>query len=102
MIVEVDLLTRRRYGPPSARAFLAAMHDGAHVRDAPTVAEWETAVAIDARHADLDLGLVDATVMAMAHNRDLPILTFDFRDFQAVPGPSGEPHRLIVQPHELA
>jgi hypothetical protein len=54
----------------AARAFLEAMASG-------------DAVEIDARYADLDLGLVDATVMALSEQQDLPILTFDFEHFRA-------------------
>ena len=41
------------------------------------------AAVIDRRYAALDLGLVDAAVMAIAESEDVPILTFDFRDFRA-------------------
>jgi predicted nucleic acid-binding protein len=41
------------------------------------------AVEIDAGFADLGLGLVDATVMALSEQQELPILTFDFEHFRA-------------------
>jgi hypothetical protein len=47
------------------------------------------AVEIDARFADLDLGLTDATVMALAERHDYPILTFDFEHFRAAAPPHG-------------
>lgn len=43
----------------------------------------QRAVELDAGFADLGLGLVDATVMALAEEHDLPILTFDFEHFRA-------------------
>ena len=58
VVVEVDLLARRRYGPVAARTFLAAMRDGVHEHAMATREEWRDAVAIDARYGDLDLGLV--------------------------------------------
>ena len=41
------------------------------------------AVEFDAGFADLGLGLVDAAVMALAEQLELPILTFDFEHFRA-------------------
>lgn len=55
----------------------------------------DRAVEIDARYADLNLGITDAAVMACAERHDLPILTFDFRDFRATAPESGE-WRLVV------
>jgi predicted nucleic acid-binding protein len=56
---------------------------------------FRRAVEIDARHADLGLGLTDASVMALAERHDLPILTFDFEHFRAAPPPDGY-WRLVV------
>jgi len=53
------------------------------------------AVEIDATFADLDLGLADAAVMAIAERQDLPILTFDFEHFRATRPASGY-WRLVV------
>ena len=51
---------------------------------------------IDAKYADLNLGLADAVVMAIAERYDLPILTFDFRDFRATAPEGGGSWRLVV------
>lgn len=53
------------------------------------------AVEIDAQFADLNLGLVDASVMAYAERHELPILTFDFRDFRASAPRAGQWHLLV-------
>jgi len=53
------------------------------------------AVEIDARFGDLDLGFVDAAVMAVAERLDLPILTFDVGHFRAAPPARGH-WRLVV------
>jgi len=53
------------------------------------------AAEVDDRYADLRLGLVDASVMAIAERHNLPILTFDFRDFRATESAHG-PWRLAV------
>ena len=53
------------------------------------------AAAIDARFAELGLGLVDASLMAYAERHDLPVLTFDFAHFRAAPPKHGY-WRLVV------
>lgn len=55
----------------------------------------QRSVEIDATYADLDLGFTDAVVMACAERHDLPVLTFDFRDFRATSPERGE-WRLVV------
>lgn len=55
----------------------------------------QRAAEIDAHYADLNLGFTDAALMALAERHDLPVLTFDFRDFRATSPESGE-WRLVV------
>ena len=83
VIAEVDHLVRSRRGADAARALLAALAAGEHQVVEVTPGLLRRAVEIDARHADLDLGFVDAAVMAIAERHELPILTFDFEDFRA-------------------
>lgn len=59
-------------------------------------ADVAAAVGVIERHADVRLGLADASIAVLAerHNcRDL--LTLDQRHFRAVLGPRGQPFRLI-------
>jgi predicted nucleic acid-binding protein len=58
-------------------------------------------VAIDARFADLDLGFVDAAVMAFAERHQLPVLTFDFEDFRAAPPARGSWQLVIDETRYL-
>jgi predicted nucleic acid-binding protein len=44
---------------------------------------FRRAAEIDSTFADLDLGYVDAALMAVAEHYDLPVLTFDFGHFRA-------------------
>ena len=53
------------------------------------------AAEINERYRDLDLGFVNASIMAYAERHDLPILTFDFEDFRAAPPEDGY-WRLVV------
>lgn len=95
VLVETDQLLRRRTAPGGARRFLTAMSRGEHSVEFLTAGLLQRAVEIDAQYADLDLGLVDASVMAYAERHDLPILTFDFRDFRATTPERGD-WRLVV------
>jgi predicted nucleic acid-binding protein len=83
VMVEVDQLLRARVSPTAARAFLAAMAHAEHTVTFGSRRVLRRAVEIDAGYADLGLGLVDATVMAVAEAQELPILTFDFEHFRA-------------------
>jgi predicted nucleic acid-binding protein len=95
VIVETDQLLRARVGSESARRFLMAMVSGEHVPVFLSPRLLERAVEIDDRHADLDLGVTDAAVMAIAERGNYPILTFDFEDFRAA-APSKGYWRLVV------
>ena len=95
VLVEADQLLRRRFGPHAARSLLASVVAGDHSVDFLTPGLLRRAVEIDAQHADLNLGLVDASVMAYAERHELPILTFDFADFRAARPARGH-WRLVV------
>lgn len=83
VLTEVDQLLRARLGGYAARLFLDATATGWHAVACLTSEVLRRAVAIDAFFASLDLGFVDACVMALAERRGLPVLTFDFEDFRA-------------------
>jgi len=83
VLVEVDQLLRARVSAAAARSFLAAMAGGEHSVAFVSPGLLRRAVEIDAGFADLGLGLVDATVMALAEQLALPIFTFDFEHFRA-------------------
>lgn len=83
MIVEVDQLLRARVGGYAARLFLAALDAGEHTVGYLSSGLLRRATEIDSQFADLDLGFTDAAVMAVAEQRRLPILTFDFEHFRA-------------------
>lgn len=83
VIVEVDQLLRARVGSHAARLFLEALDAGEHEVTFLTPGLLRRAIELDARFADLDLGVADASVMALAERQRLPILTFDFEHFRA-------------------
>jgi predicted nucleic acid-binding protein len=101
VIVEVDQLLRSRVGAHAARLFLAALATGEHRVAFSSAALLRRAAEIDARFADLSLGLVDASVMALAERHRHPILTFDFEHFRAAPPPDGY-WRLVIDESRYA
>ena len=95
VVVEVDQLLRARVSRHAGVAFLSAIAEGDHAVDFMTQGLVRRAVEIDAEFGELDLGFVDAAIMAYAERHDLPILTFDFEDFRAAPPKAGY-WRLVV------
>jgi hypothetical protein len=53
------------------------------------------AVELDVRYADLQLGIVDASVIAVAERENLPIVTFDLEHFRAT-SPSRGYWKLVL------
>jgi predicted nucleic acid-binding protein len=95
VIAELDYLLRTRVSSDAARKFLSSLVAGELSTAYLSPGLLRRATEIDSRYAALDLGLVDASVMAYAERHDLPVLTFDFEDFRAAPPPSGH-WRLVV------
>jgi predicted nucleic acid-binding protein len=95
VLVEVDHLLSARQGEETARRFLRRIAGGEREVAYLTPGLLRRAVELNERYADLDLGLVDTALMAIAERHELPILTFDFRDFRATESASG-PWRLVV------
>ena len=95
VLVEADQLLRARVGTSAARSFLSAVARGEHSVAFLSAGLLRRAVAIDLSFADLDLGLADASVMAISERHSLPILTFDFEDFRTT-RPARGFWRLVV------
>lgn len=89
VLVEADYLIRSRVGASAARAFLESIAAGTHEVAYMTAGLMRRATELDAKYADLNLGFVDASVMAIAERRELPIFTFDFRGFRATESAKG-------------
>jgi len=101
VLAETDYMLRARVGATSARRLLEAVVTGAHSAAFLSPGLLRRATELDAQYADLDLGLVDASIMAYAERHQLPILTFDFRDFRATSSTHG-PWRLVLSEDVLA
>lgn len=102
IVAEIEWLLWSRGGAGSARAFLASLVTGRPRRAPLTVDQFARAVEIDRSYADLDLGLADASVMALAEAERAPILTFDFTHFRATTDRDGRPWQLVIEEDVLA
>jgi uncharacterized protein len=97
VLAEVDYFLRgeRR----AMRAFMADLERGAFTYAPPTIPLLQRAMAIDRRYAALELGLVDASVVALAEHLGLTRLaTRDVRHFSAVRLGDGRAFDLVVIP----
>lgn len=85
VLPEVDYIVRRRIGAGPARRFVDALLTSGPPIEWGTPRDLERSLELDHQYADLDLGLVDAVVMAVAERLGArAIVTLDERDFGAV------------------
>lgn len=68
VMVEVDYLLRSRMSDQVARRFLSDVDAGRYVPAPLTADMLHRAIEVDERHADLGLGLADASVVAVAES----------------------------------
>ena len=93
---EIDYLLRVRLGNPALLRFLADIQEGAFVVESVTLADLRRCAALIERYRDLDLGLSDASVVAVADRYGTDrILTVDQRDFRVIRSARGRPFRLM-------
>jgi len=102
VVTECEGFLRQRDAHDAARRLLASLVAGAWVRMPMTPSLFAQAVAIDAHYRDFGLGLVDASVMAIAASTNSHVLTFDFRDFRAAPPLGGGAWDLVVDEAQYA
>lgn len=85
ILAELDYLLREFLGVDAELDFLAGITSGAYTLESFLTADLERCCELIAGYRDLDLGLVDAAVMATAERLGIQnILTVDERDFRAV------------------
>lgn len=97
VLAEVDYFLRTERA--AMRAFMDDLARGAFTYASPTRDQLLRAMSIDERYADLSLGLVDASVVALAESVDVRrIATRDIRHFAAVRLHDGTPFELVVHP----
>jgi len=96
VLAELDYLLATRVGQAAERALLAEVGRGVYRLEALEADEIAAADRVIGRHAELAVGLADASIVVLAHRygvRDL--LTLDERHFRAMRGPGGRPFRLL-------
>jgi hypothetical protein len=85
ILPEVDHIVATRLGQAAAAAFRTDVVSGGFAVEWHGDEDLQRAVELDAAYADLQLGLVDAVVMAAAERLEASaIATLDLRDFAPV------------------
>ncbi len=85
VLPEVDYLVNKYLGERVARSFLEALIDGSFQYLLVELIDIDRAVKIMARYQDIPLGLVDASLVALAERHQINrILTLDRRHFSIV------------------
>jgi predicted nucleic acid-binding protein len=93
---EIDYLLGSRFGPAARRAFLSDLAAGRFTTPALERRDYATILDLEARYADLDLGLADcALIVHAARRRTTRVLTFDERHFRAVTPLYGDAFTLL-------
>lgn len=95
VLAETDYLLLKRLGSEAERSFLAQIADGAVLREPVSAEDFVRAIEIAAAYADLDLGITDASLMAVAERLDSSVLTLDRRHFAAFRDKRGRPLTLL-------
>jgi predicted nucleic acid-binding protein len=84
-LVEVDYWVRKRLAPVVWRTFVEDVVAGAYRLEPATEHDPVRACEISERYADLRIGFVDASVIALCERLDEPkVATLDRRDFSVV------------------
>jgi uncharacterized protein len=93
---EVDYLLGERFGPGARRAFLADLAAGRFTVAALERDDYATIIDLEARYADLRLGLADCALVTLADRfRTSRILSFDERHFRTVSSLGGGPFTIL-------
>jgi uncharacterized protein len=96
VLAELDYLLATKVGMGAELAFLEEVERGAYQLE--TFGEEDIAVArgIIERHADLEIGLADASIVVLSARRDVAdVLTLDERHFRALRRPGGGAFRIL-------
>jgi uncharacterized protein len=97
VLAEVDYFLRKERH--AMRALMRDLARGAFTYAPPTLDLLDRAMDIDRRYADLGLGLVDASVVALAEEVGVyRLATRDLRHFSAVTLSGGRGFELVVHP----
>ena len=85
VVTEVSYLLADRIGPHAELSFLRSIADGELVVEAVMDSEWGRIAELAERYADLALGVVDASLVALAERHGAEVIaTLDRRHFTVV------------------
>jgi uncharacterized protein len=97
VLAEVDYFLREQRA--AMQVFIQDLARGAFTYAPPTVGQLSRAMEVDRRFADLGLGLVDGSVVALAESLGVRrLVTRDVRHFAAVRLRDGSAFELAVHP----
>ncbi len=85
VITEVAYFLGDRIGPAAERAFATSLRAGELLGEPVEPSDWDRIVELLEQYADLDLGVVDASVIAACERLDqADLATLDHRHFSVV------------------
>lgn len=85
VLVEVDYWVRKGLGPEGWRIFVEDVAEGGYRLEPLTLPDLMRAAELETEYADLGLGLVDASVMALCERLgETKVATLDRRHFSVV------------------
>lgn len=85
VLVEVDYWAQKLLGQKAWDVFVEDIASGAYRLEPLTVPDLERAAELERQYGDLDLGLVDASVIALCERLgETKVATLDRRDFSVV------------------
>jgi uncharacterized protein len=85
VLVEIDYWAHKLLGAEAWDVFVADIAAGAYRLEPLTLDDLQRAVQLERDYADLDLGLVDASVLALCERLgETKVATLDRRDFSVV------------------
>jgi predicted nucleic acid-binding protein len=97
VLAELDYFLRKERA--AMGAFMADLRRGAFTYAEPSLSLLDRAMDVDRRYADLGLGLVDASIVALAEELGVyRLATRDLRHFDAVRLRGGRRFDLVVRP----
>lgn len=96
VIVETAWLIEARLGPSAEVVFLRAIHQGELTRIDLTTEDWARVVDLVEQYADLGLGTLGASIVAVAKRLEIRVIaTLSRRDFAVVQPSHGTAFELI-------
>lgn len=97
VVTEFDHLLRRKVGHRATRKAIRAIVDSSFEIASLSLTDLAACLEIDQKYADLELGLVDASLILLAERyRTTEVVTLDERHFRAVaPRHGGRAFRIL-------